>query len=506
MNRKTITDYLEETARNYPDKTAFTDEKREITFREVREEAQKTASALLSMNLTKKPVAIFMDKCVECINAFLGVAYSGNFYTVIDIHMPAARIEKILETLQPEAIITDDSHYSEAAKIAGSIQILTYGQMMSHPVDGELLKKASDRMVQTDILYVLFTSGSTGTPKGVIISHEAVIAYLEWGAGTFPLDENTVFANQTPFYFVMSGFDIYQTIRNGSTMHIIPKRFFMFPLKLLEFLRDRKVNTLYWVPSVLCFIANFGALPKIHLDDLHTIMFSGEVMPSKHLNMWRNEYPDALFVNHYGPTEMTDICTYYTVDREIADNESLPIGIPCSHMDILLLDENDRPVKPGETGELCGRGPSLAYGYYNDPEKTAAAFVQNPLNTSYPEKIYRTGDLVRLNDRGELVYVSRKDFQIKHMGHRIELGEIETAVSALEGVEMNCCLYAGEESGIVLFYTGSMDGTEMLRQLKLSLPNYMLPNRRIRLEQMPLNLNGKIDRARLRGLIPSQAP
>lgn len=503
---KTITDYLEETARNYPDKTAFTDEKREITFQEVREEAQKVAVSLISMHLFKKPVVIFMDKSVECINAFLGVAYSGNFYTVIDIHMPPARVEKILNTLQPEVLITDEAHYSEAAKTAGNIKILRYEQMMSNTVDGKLLLETAEHIVQTDILYVLFTSGSTGIPKGVIISHEAVIAYLEWGAETFHLDETAVFANQTPFYFVMSGFDIYQTIRNGGTMHIIPKNLFMFPLKLLEFLRDRKTNILYWVPSVLCFVANFNALPKLHLDGLKAVMFGGEVMPSKQLNMWRKEYPDVQFVNQYGPTEMTDICTYYIVDREIADNESLPIGIPCSHMDILLLDENDKPAKPGEIGELCGRGPSLAYGYYNDSDKTASAFVQNPLNTSYPEKIYRTGDLVRLNERGELIYVSRKDFQIKHMGHRIELGEIETAVSALEGVESNCCLYAGEKQGIVLFYTGSLDGNEILRQLKSSLPNYMLPNRRIQLEQMPLNLNGKIDRAQLKSLIPSQAP
>ncbi|MDO5338345.1 MAG: amino acid adenylation domain-containing protein [Eubacteriales bacterium] len=496
-----VTDYLDASAQKFPDKTAFADENREISFKETKEEAQRIATVLIKRGFFKKPVAVFMDKRVECIPVFMGIAYSGNFYTVVDVHMPVARIEKIMDTLNPAVIITDKKHEAATAAFAGESEVLLYEELAEQKADKEELRQTRERIIDTDVLYVLFTSGSTGNPKGVIISHKAVIAYVEWGAEAFSLNKDTIFGNQTPFYFVMSGFDIYQTLRNGCTTYVIPRRLFSFPVPLLSFIREHRINTLYWVPSVLCLIANFKALPEVHLDDLKYVIFGGEVMPSKQLNMWRREYPDVKFVNGYGPTELTDVCTYYVVDREIDDRESLPIGIPCNHMDILVLDENGQAVPYGEIGELCGRGPSVAYGYYNNPEKTREAFVQNPLNPNYPETIYRTGDLVRYNERGELIYISRKDFQIKHMGNRIELGEIETAVSALEGIDMNCCLYDTRRSKIVLFYVGSLEEKEVRERLKMAVPEYMVPNRIKKMKQLPMNLNGKIDRAKLKEML-----
>ena len=495
---KTITDYLDATALRLPEKIAFVDEHRSVTFAEVREESRRVASALADLGIRKQPVAVFMDKCVECIHAMLGTAYSGNFYTVLDVHMPTTRIEKIMSVLHPAIIITDATHAEQAKRFAGDAALLLYEDAMTQQPAETLLRRVHAQTLETDALYVLFTSGSTGTPKGVIISHKAVRAYLEWGAETFRLDETTVFANQTPFYFVMSGFDIYHTIRSGATMYIVPKALFSFPVPLLEYLKEHRVNTLYWVPSVLCLIANLQALPEVHLPDLRLVMFSGEVMPSKQLNLWRREYPDILYVNQYGPTELTDICAYYIVDREISDSESLPIGIPCSHMELLLLDEHDQEVPEGEIGEICGRGPSVAYGYYHEPEKTREVFVQNPVNTAYEEIIYRTGDLARYNERHELIYISRKDFQIKHMGNRIELGEIETAVSSLNGVAQNCCLYDAARSKIVLFYSGTAEPDAIKQELRQLVPEYMVPNRMVKLEMLPQNLNGKIDRAALK--------
>ena len=498
---KTVTEYLDNSAKSYPDKIAFADENREITFSEVRAEAQKIACELIGENLFKKPVAVYMDKRVECINAFMGIAYSGNFYTCIDVNMPKDRISKIMGKLEPEVIITDKAHEEAAKGFASEAKILLYEELMKVDADEKTIKEQSARIIDTDVLYVLFTSGSTGTPKGVVISHKAVIAYSEWLSEEFGINSDTVFANQTPFYFVMSGLDIYQTLKTGATAYIVPKQMFSFPIMLLQYLKEKKVNTIYWVPSALCTVANFRARPEIHLDDLKLIMFSGEVMPVKQLNMWMDEYPDATFVNHYGPTEMTDIIAFYRVNRRHNNEEALPIGKPCSHMDILLLDDNNNRVNDGEIGELCGRGPSLAYGYYNDAEKTAEAFVQNPFNKAYEEKIYRTGDLVKYNEHGELIYISRKDFQIKHMGNRIELGEIETAVSSLDGIERNCCLYDMKRSKIVLFYTGAVEKDEITEKLKALLPDYMIPNKVKMLDEMPMNLNGKVDRARLKEMI-----
>ena len=176
------------------------------------------------------------------------------------------------------------------------------------------------------------------------------------------------------------------------------------------------------------------------------------------------------------------------------------MGQACRNMDVFLLDTNDKPVPEGEIGEVCVRGTGLSYGYYGDPEKTSEVFVQNPLQPRYPETIYRTGDLARKNEFGELVYVSRKDFQIKHMGHRIELGEIEAAVSSLEGIDSCCCLYNGKRQWIILYYTGSIEESLLTERLKALVPGYMLPNKKYRIETMPLNLNGKIDRQKLKDM------
>ena len=218
-------------------------------------------------------------------------------------------------------------------------------------------------------------------------------------------------------------------------------------------------------------------------------------MPVKPLNYWRERLPNALFANLFGPTETTDICTYYIVDRKFSGGETLPIGRACDNCDVFVVKEDGTAADVGEEGELYARGSFLAMGYYNNPEKTAAAFVQNPLNTAYPETVYKTGDLVKLNENGELIYISRKDFQIKHMGYRIELGEIEAAAYAAEGLSSAAVIYDKQEDKIILVYTGRQkDVSEIMNALKSRLPDYMLPQKIIRIKAMPINANGKTDR------------
>lgn len=498
ISMRLVTDYLDASAEKFSDKVAFADEERKITFSQLQNESYKIATALIEKDLFKKPVVILFEKNVSCIIGFMGVAYSGNFYTPIDIKMPINRINKILEILQPAIIITDKLHIEVAKQLEYDGEILLYEELVCKIECVESIKKRNNKLIDTDVLYVMFTSGSTGTPKGVIISHKSVIDYTEWVTEAFHINQNSIFGNQAPFYFDNSVLDIYQTLKNAATMYIIPERLFAFPIKLLEYLEEKEINTIFWVPSALCLVANLRALGKREVNKLAKVLFAGEVMPNRQLNMWRNAFPNVLFANLYGPTEITVDCTYYIVDRGFNDDESLPIGKACNNTDILVLNEKDQLVTNGEIGELCVRGTSLALGYYNDHEKTKESFVQNPLNESYPENIYRTGDLVRYNEYGELMYVSRKDFQIKHMGNRIELGEIETAISAIEGIDCNCCLYDEKRKQIVMFFTGNMVEEDIIRQLKKSLPEYMLPNKKICLEKMPFNLNGKIDRVELK--------
>lgn len=501
-----ITDYLDNTVLKRPDKVAYLDDHREITFRQMRDEAYRIADALAAADLFKKPIGLFFEQCVEVVPSMMGTAYSGNYYTVLDVAMPQARISKILEVFEPAAVITDRDHAAQAEQMlctAGldHAMILVYEDVKSGALTSEMemrVDAVKSRVIRTDALFVLFTSGSTGTPKGVIQSHGAMMAEAEWLPTTVPIDEDTVFANQAPFYFVMSTLEILQTILNGCTTCIPPRMAFAFPGMLLEYMVEHNVNTIYWVPTLLCMLANMGALEEENLPKLRLIMSSGEVMPVRQLNMWMDAFPEAVFVNEYGPTEMADICAYYIVDRRFKETERLPIGKAAGHMDLLLLNEQGEEAAPGEEGELCGRGPSIAYGYYRDPQRTAEAFVQNPLVSAYEEKIYRSGDIVKQNERGELVFITRKDNQIKHMGHRIELGEIETAASSLDGVDSCACVYDDAQKMIALFCTGEANEDGIIAALRQLVPDYMVPNNVLILDVLPLNINGKIDRNRLR--------
>ena len=248
---------------------------------------------------------------------------------------------------------------------------------------------------------------------------------------------------------------------------------------------------------------NRNYFEKKKIDDLRLVMFCGEIMPNRHLNIWRKYYTKTEFVNLYGPTEAAYACTYFVVNRPFADNEPLPIGKPCENTDIIVLNENNTRVQQGEEGELCIRGTCLANGYYDNKEKTLQVFTQNPLNSLYEDKIYRTGDIVKYNEFGELEYVGRTDFQIKHLGYRIELGEIETATYGLDGIKQCCAIYQKEADKIVLFCVGDLEQTEkqIYTYLKEHIPRYMLPGKIILLQEMPLNANGKIDRLLLAGKI-----
>lgn len=496
---KNVLEFLEQAAAAYPDKTAFTDENNELTYLEVLSNAKAIGTALSSLNTANRPVAVFIDKSAASLCAFFGVVYSGNFYVVVDTNMPAGRIDTIFETLSPAAVLTDRANIEKAETLQFDGEMFLYEEINRIEPDEEALRMARRNMIDTDPLYALFTSGSTGVPKGAVISHRGAISYADWVTEAFSISADTVFGNQTPFYFSMSVLDIFATIKNAATLHIIPKKYFSFPVKLLEYMNQKQVNTIYWVPSALCIVANWKALQYVQVPTLKKVLFAGEVMPVKQLNMLIKDLPGALFANLYGPTEVTDICTYYIVDREFSDDESLPIGSACDNCGVFVLKNDNTQAQPGEEGELCVRGSFLAMGYYNNQEKTAQAFVQNPLNPHYPETVYKTGDIVKYNEKGELLYVSRKDFQIKHMGYRIELGEIETAVNAVEGMKACACVYDAEKEKIVLVYTGDkLDDKKVVDSIRQKLPPYMLPNKIKQVKAMPYNANGKIDRVWLK--------
>ncbi|MBE6737795.1 MAG: amino acid adenylation domain-containing protein [Ruminococcaceae bacterium] len=495
---KNIMQYFENTAEKYPDKIVFGSNDAEITYKNFIEYARKIASVLIRSGLTKKNVAVFVDKSVNCLLGMFSSAYANACYTVIDVESPTERINTIIDTLNPACIITDSKNKDVCLAKTGRTTLIIE-DMLKEDADDTLLAEVMRKQCDTDPLYVLFTSGSTGVPKGSVICHRSVIDYALTICKTFDINSDTVWGSQTPFYFSMSILDIFSTIVSGATFYIIPKICFIFPLSLIEFLDKNKINSIYWVPTALNIVADFDTFGTAKPKYLKNILFAGESMPVKQLNYWREHLPEALYANLYGPTEITDTCTYYIVDREFSPSDSLPIGVAFDNCDVLVIDEENNCLVEDTVSEgvLYVRGSFLGLGYYNNPEKTAEAFVQNPLNKMYPEVLYRTGDIVSYNDKGELLFKGRKDHQIKHMGHRIELGEIETGASAIDNVDRVCCLYDNVNSEIVLFYTGSAEEKTVRKSMKAYVPSYMVPQKCIKLSAMPINMNGKIDRIKL---------
>ena len=492
---KNILEFFEATTAKFPDKIGFTDLNRKSTFLETMDKAKRIASAL-SVHGFKKPVAILIDKNCRCIDAILGVLYAGDFYIVVDVHSPQDRIESILSTLDNAIIITDSDSVQLSNSVKSNESVIIYEDAVKCDVDEYMLSNVRNHMIDMDTAYILFTSGSTGKPKGTVISHRSLISYINWVTEEFKFDDTTSFGSQTPLYFSMSVTDFYSTIKCGCCYNIIPKQYFSFPINLVKYLNEYRINTIYWVPTAISILSNWKVFDVIKPEYLKTVLFAGEVMPTKQLNYWINNLDESIiYANLFGPTETTDICTFYVVDREFADDESLPIGKHCDNCNVFIVKEDGTEAKDGEEGELFVRSTFMADGYYNNTEKTFEAFVQNPLNKAYPEKVYKTGDIVKCNDSGEIIYISRKDFQIKRSGYRIELGEIEAGANSVEGVKNCACIYDKDEDLLVLIYEGRVKKSEtVLAGVMKKVPSYMYPDKVLRIKEMPQNANGKIDR------------
>lgn len=520
-----IIDYLEKTENRYPDRIAFEDPNCSITFGELKKRARVYAAGLIEGKIRAgiKPincadaVAFFMEKEVPCVPVMFGAMYAGAFYSFIDVRQTKERTLSIVGCLEPKIIVTNDENKAILEEILKGTEYFEHIINISELEDycRNVLSKCSEdvslysddentlairRNLLTDTLplYVNFTSGSTGVPKGVCVSNKSVIDFIEVFTKTFKITDSDIIANQAPFDFDVSVKDIYSGLFTGAKVVLIPRPYFSNPSVLMDYLCNKKVTTCVWAVSAMCFVSIMNGLEYKTPTTINKVLFSGELMPIKQLNKWREFLPDAMYVNLYGPTEITCNCTYHILDREYEKGEVIPIGIPFENEKVFLLDDENRLIDKEDTeGEICVCGTCLALGYYKDTEKTDAAFMQNPINKCFYERMYRTGDLGKLDAQGLLVYTSRKDFQIKHMGQRIELGDIENSAMTIDGVQRACCLYDDKKKKILLYYVGEADKDFVADKLHDILPAFMIPGKTTKIDEFPLNKNGKIDRKEL---------
>jgi D-alanine--poly(phosphoribitol) ligase subunit 1 len=499
-----VIDYFEKGALlKCRDKVAVREQGAEYTFGDI-ERCAKNCAALILQRMTRgnQPVPVFLPKSAQNIVADLGILYSGNCYANLDIKSPPQRLKGMLQNLDASVIITSAVHATALRALEIPEDKLLFVEQAMVPeaaYDNAALLKRLDSLVDTDPYCIIHTSGSTGIPTGVALNHRSTIDFADWAFDRLGLDGSEVMGSLAPIYFDAYTLEFCLCIAQGATWVVVPDQLAMFPAKLVEFLAAQPINFIFWVPTIMVNIANLDLLAKVKLDRLKKVLFIGEVFPTRHFNYWRRHLPGALFVNLYGPIEITVACTYYIADHELPEEEKMPVGFPCRNTDILILNDQNQLAKQDEQGEICVRGSSLALGYWNNPERTAKGFVQNPLNPHCPELIYRTGDLGYWNSRGEIMFLGRRDFQIKHLGYRIELGEIEHAVLQVDGIRNSCVVYNQNKKEITLFYECDKELTPAFIRERLSplLPKYMLPTVFTWMELMPRNPNGKIDRQKL---------
>lgn len=484
-------EFLIGSAQRYPETVAVFDGSTSYTYSQLAALGAEICSELMATVGSGGPVVVYLPKCSDAVAAFAGILASGNFYVPMDLEAPVERQRAVFSQIGATGIVTYQRYTAVLQDILNVLPPLINVDELTTDPPTELCKPT---ITDQSPCYVMFTSGSTGSPKGVVVSNRGVIDYICWADEYFVFGQNAKIANQAPFFFDNSTLDIYLSWKKGCTCRLITKDvLFAFP-RLVDLLATERVTFFFAVPSVFVAISNLRLLENRTLA-LEFGVFAGEVMPPRHIAYWQKRLPDTKFYNLYGPTEITVDCTEYYLAESAEDLLDIPLGYPRRNMEILLLDEEGRPVSDGSVGEMFVRGSAVALGYINNPAETKLRFVQNPCNPNWPETVYRTGDLAYRDKAGRLRFMGRTDSQIKLKGYRIELAELEYVVATVDGVNQCCAFLDSAIEGIVLAYSSNEDITSLVRhRLGERLPNYMIPTRIIRVDSLDLLENGKLDR------------
>lgn len=520
-----LCDWVTLQAERRPDAVAVEGDGGAWSYERLEAASNRLARILMEAGCVKGDrVCLLMPKSPEAIAALVGVYKAGCIHVPLDPAGPAARLDRIVACCEPRFILAGRETASLADAILADAHVpggLSLGWLDAGPAADRARAArfswadiaacpagpVARRSRGDDPAHILFTSGSTGAPKGVVITHASAIAFVDWAVRRFGLGPSDRTSSHPPLHFDLSVFDLFGSFAAGARLHLVPARLNLLPQGLAEFMRSRELTQWFSVPSVLAYMTRFDVVRRGDFPALRRLLWCGEVFPTPALADWMRKLPHVEFTNLYGPTETTIASSHYTVPAPPRhDLEPIPIGTACDGEELLILDAAMQPIAEGEVGELYIGGIGLSPGYWNDPERTRAAFRAAPRPGEPDRRIYRTGDLAWRGRDGLVYFAGRADTQVKSRGYRIELGEIEAGLGTLEAVR-ECAVVAlpttGFEGTILCCAYVAAPGHDatpaaLRRDLARLLPSHMLPARWSARDRLPRNGNGKIDRAALK--------
>jgi D-alanine--poly(phosphoribitol) ligase subunit 1 len=482
-----------------------------LSFQEMEVMSNRIAHYLADSGIRKNDViTILNNKSFTSYALMIACLKIGAVYTNIDPKSPVERFKKMLDVCKPKCLFhAVDAHIDNIKSLVSShVWVIDYTspqfEININKQEGNM-PQLNREVTSSNPAYIMFTSGSTGFPKGVLVSHGSIMNFINWSRSIYTISSSDVITNLNPMHFDNSVFDFYASLFNGATLLPVTEEFTINPRKLLDKLNELKPTIWFSVPSLLVYVLNMRALRVDDLLSLRVVTFGGEGFPKNKLReLWGKWKNRVTFINVYGPTEGTCICSSYIVsEKDLQNDELLPLGPIAPNFTATVLDERNNLVTDASIGELCIGGPNLALGYYNNLVKTSEVFVNHPQIHSHLERIYRTGDLVSYDQSMNVfMFKGRKDNQIKRMGYRIELEEIENALNTLECIGESAIIYvdnAKYKSKIIACIKSEEQEEPIIRQeLSKYLPQYMMPDLIFFYSELPKNANGKIDRLALK--------